>query len=269
MGLDIHKDIKKKLNYFIQTRKIPHIIFHGESGTGKRTILQDFISDIYYHDKELINLYVIYIDCGHGKGIKFIREELKFFARANIHNSQKLFKSIVLLNADKLTIDAQSALRRCIELFSNTTRFFIVVENKYKLLKPILSRFSEIYVSPPIILNEEVNLHNYLVNKTFDFNKIEYQRSISIKTLLKDITDKTTSIELIDRVNKLYNKGYSGIDLLNFLKNNIKDTNKRNRLFIIFNKVRKDIKNEKLAMFFLLNFTYLRNDYNLENISFM
>ena len=269
MGLDIHKDIKKKLNYFIQTRKIPHIIFHGESGTGKRTILQDFISDIYYHDKELINLYVIYIDCGHGKGIKFIGEELKFFARANIHNSQKLFKSIVLLNADKLTIDAQSALRRCIELFSNTTRFFIVVENKYKLLKPILSRFSEIYVSPPIILNEEVNLHNYLVNKTFDFNKIEYQRSISIKTLLKDITDKTTSIELIDRVNKLYNKGYSGIDLLNFLKKNIKDTNKRNRLFIIFNKVRKDIKNEKLAMFFLLNFTYLRNDYNLENISFM
>ena len=214
-------------------------------------------------------MYVIYIDCGHGKGIKFIREELKFFARANIHNSQKLFKSIVLLNADKLTIDAQSALRRCIELFSNTTRFFIVVENKYKLLKPILSRFSEIYVSPPIILNEEVNLHNYLVNKTFDFNKIEYQRSISIKTLLKDITDKTTSIELIDRVNKLYNKGYSGIDLLNFLKKNIKDTNKRNRLFIIFNKVRKDIKNEKLAMFFLLNFTYLRNDYNLENISFM
>ena len=269
MELNIHKDIKKKLDYFIHTRKIPHIIFHGETGTGKRTILQEFIRNIYDNDKELINLYVIYIDCGHGKGIKFIRDELKFFARANIHNSQKLFKSIVLLNADKLTIDAQSALRRCIELFSNTTRFFIVVENKYKLLKPILSRFSEIYVSPPLILNEEINLHHYLVNKTFDFNKIEYQKYISMKTLLRDINDKTTANELIDRVTKLYNKGYSGIDILNYIKKTIKDTNKKNRLLIIFNKIRKDIKNEKLAMFFLLNFTYLRNDYNLENISFM
>ena len=40
-------------------------------------------------------------------------------------------------NADKLTIDAQSALRRCIELFSHNTRFFIVVEDKNKLLRPI------------------------------------------------------------------------------------------------------------------------------------
>ena len=54
------------------------------------------------------------------------------------------FKSIVLFNADKLTIDAQSALRRCIEQFSHTTRFFIVVEEQSKLLKPIVSRFCNI-----------------------------------------------------------------------------------------------------------------------------
>jgi DNA polymerase III delta prime subunit len=36
-----------------------------------------------------------------------------------------------------LTIDAQSALRRCIEQFSFNTRFFIIIENKHKLLKPI------------------------------------------------------------------------------------------------------------------------------------
>ena len=85
-----------------------------------------------------------------GKGIKFIREELKFFAKSHINfKDGNLFKSIILSNADKLTIDAQSALRRCIELFSHTTRFFIIVEDKYKLLKPILSRFAEIYVSYP------------------------------------------------------------------------------------------------------------------------
>jgi len=269
MELNIHKNIKKKLDYFIQTRKVPHIIFHGENGTGKRTLLHNFIKDIYNHDKELMNLYVIYIDCGHGKGIKFIREELKFFARTNIHNSQKLFKSIVLLNADKLTMDAQSALRRCIELFSNTTRFFIVVENKYKLLKPILSRFSEIYVSPPLILNQETNLHTYLLNKTYDFNKLEYQKLITVKSIIKDLTENTSYNELIEKVDKLYNKGFSAIDILNHIKKNYKNKHRKNKILIVFNKIRKEIKNEKMLMFFLLNFVYLRNDYNLENISFM
>ena len=74
----------------------------------------------------------MYVDCGHARGIKFIREELKFFAKTNIHTSGDT-KSVILLNADKLTIDAQSALRRCIELFSKTTRFFIIIEDKFKL----------------------------------------------------------------------------------------------------------------------------------------
>jgi DNA polymerase III delta prime subunit len=39
LELDIHNDIKKKLDYFIKQKKIPHIIFHGEHGSGKRTIL--------------------------------------------------------------------------------------------------------------------------------------------------------------------------------------------------------------------------------------
>ena len=52
-------------------------------------------------------------------------EDLKFFSRSQINNQYgNNFKTIVLLNAGNLTIDAQSALRRCIEQYSNTTRFF-------------------------------------------------------------------------------------------------------------------------------------------------
>ena len=71
----------------------------------------------------------MYINCAHGKGIRFIRDELKFFAKTNIqHKNGNIFKSVILFNADKLTTDAQSALRRCIEQFSHTTRFFIVID---------------------------------------------------------------------------------------------------------------------------------------------
>ena len=147
--------IEKTLDGFMKNNKIPNILFHGEYGSGKKTILNNFLDKIYVDiDKEERKNYIMYINCSQGKGIDFIRDELKFFARTNIHNkTNHIFKSIILLNADKLTINAQSALRRCIELFSVNTRFFIVIENKQKLLKPILSRFCELYVPKPYIHN--------------------------------------------------------------------------------------------------------------------
>ena len=50
----------------------------------------------------------MFINCAHGKGIKFIRENLKFFAKTHINVEKGLIKSIVLFNADKLTVDAPS-----------------------------------------------------------------------------------------------------------------------------------------------------------------
>ena len=135
--LNIHNNIKKQLDWFIKNHQIPNILFHGENGSGKKTLLNLFINNIYNKNNVLINENVMYVECGKGKGIKFIRDELKYFAKSSVKNLS-LIKCIVLINADKLTIDAQSALRRCIELFSITTRFFIIVENKYKLLLPIL-----------------------------------------------------------------------------------------------------------------------------------
>ena len=45
-------------------------------------------------------------------------------------NEDSIFKSIILMNADKVTIDAQSANRRCTELCSHSTRFFVVDDSK-------------------------------------------------------------------------------------------------------------------------------------------
>ena len=141
----------------------------------------------------------MYVNCSHGKGIKFIREDLKFFAKTHINsNSGNIFKSIILLNADKLTIDAQSALRRCIELFSHNTRFFIVAEDKYNLMKPILSRFCEIYVPEPIVNDQIVNLYKYKLNEVFKMNNLKTQRlDILKKEILKSV-DKNISIKDIE-----------------------------------------------------------------------
>jgi DNA polymerase III delta prime subunit len=276
MNLNIHQTIKEKLSYFHKIHKIPNIIFHGPSGSGKRTIVNDFIHMIYDNNKEKIKNFTMYVNCAHGKGIKFIRDELKFFAKTHINsNGGDIFKSIILLNADKLTMDAQSALRRCIELFSHNTRFFIIIEDKYNLLKPILSRFCEIYVAEPEYNNEIINLYKYNIDEIFKMKDVKSQHLEKLKKLIeKTMSTKITLGELIKFSLKIYEKGYSAMDIMELLEKNKLLINKINNekkyeLLITYNKVRKEFRNEKLLILFILNFLFLSSELTLENISFM
>jgi replication-associated recombination protein RarA len=266
MSLVIHSDIISKLDNFIENKKIPNLIFHGSYGVGKKTILFNFIKNIYNNNSEYIKNYVMTVNCAHGKGIKFIREELKFFARTNIDLQEgNIFKSIILLNADKLTIDAQSALRRCIELFSHSTRFFIVVDDKYKLLKPILSRFCEIFIPEPKLNSDISNLHQYHLEKNFNITKENKKR----KTKFKTFFDKIKKENIISISEKLYEKGYSALDIINYI-NEMKISEEKKYEYLVFiQKIKKDFREEKLLIMNILNFILIRPDYNLENISFM
>ena len=274
--LNIHQKIKEKLDFFYTSHKIPNLLFHGTTGSGKRTIVSEFIHKIYDNDREKIKSLVMYVNCSQGKGIKFIRDELKFFAKTHINsNGGNTFKSIVLLNADKLTMDAQSALRRCIELFSHNTRFFIVAEDKYNLMKPILSRFCEIYVPEPVVNGNIINLYQYNLNNVFKMKEIKTNRLYLLKKeLIKNVTKKITIGNLMLLCTKLYERGYSGLDIINLLENHkfLETTitiEKRYELLISFNRVRKEFRNEKILILFILNFLFLSSELSLENISFM
>jgi DNA polymerase III delta prime subunit len=274
--LNIHQNIKEKLEYFYLKHKIPNIIFHGPSGSGKRTLVNEFIHKIYNNDKEKIKNFVMHVNCAHGKGIKFIRDELKFFAKTHINsNGGDVFKSVILLNADKLTIDAQSALRRCIELFSHNTRFFIIIEDKYNLLKPILSRFCEIHIPEPEYNNKTINLYKYNLNETFKMADIKKQRLEKLKKEIDKTFIKNVSLnDIVTFCNKLYEKGYCALDILEIIENDtlqiLKTSNERKyELLLAFNKIRKEFRNEKLIMLFIFNFLFLSLDVSLENISFM
>jgi len=67
MTLNIHKEIKEKLEYFYNNHKIPNIIFNGPSGSGKSTIVNEFINMIYENNKEKIKDFVMYVNCAHEK----------------------------------------------------------------------------------------------------------------------------------------------------------------------------------------------------------
>ena len=213
--------MQDKLDFFIKSKRIPNIIFHGEAGSGKKKILINFIHNIYNYNKEDIQQYVMFINCAFGKGIKFIRDDLKHFAKTNIHGQ---FKSIVLFNAEKLTVDAQSALRRCIEQFNFNTRFFIVTDDKFKLLKPILSRFSEIHVP-----------HQKKITT------VHPKFAELMQQLTPDTIFKTSSI--------MTEQAFSAIDLENYV--NHECTNKYKWL-MYYSKIKSEFRNETLLLYVLL-----------------
>jgi len=293
MTTQFHQNIHNKLDIFIKNRKIPNIIFYGPNGSGKTYILNRFIHQVYGGDKTAMKNYVMRANCAHGKGIRFIREELKFFAKTNIDlKDGAIFKSVILTNADKLTIDAQSALRRCIELFSSSTRFFIVVENKDSLLKPILSRFCDIYIPPPVFCGSTgdpdtgpaVNLHTYFADQACDTYKIIKAREPhTLQSLIQvhpsflsgagAVTAGPTReeyIKILDLSVLLYEQGYCALDVIEFvhLYPGMIEL-RRYELLIMFDKVRKEFRNEKLLLLFFLHFIVFRCKMSLENISFM
>jgi len=258
MSIHLHTAIYEKLDYFYKSNKIPHLLFHGASGGGKRTIVYHFLNQIYQGDHKKIKSNVMHVNCAHGKGIKFIRDELKFFAKSNVQsNTGVLFKTIVLLNADNLTIDAQSALRRCIELFSSNTRFFIIVENKNKLLNPILSRFCEIYVPEYVVDGKILNLHqlnkegnSFLCKNDLLFKYVSEQ----MENFLHNQSCKTHKFAL-DLANDLYENGASCLEIIQWIeKTDLILIEKKANLFMYFDEIKFEYRSEKLLMLCIFDF---------------
>lgn len=262
MTLNINSNIHNQLEYFNNTRKIPNIIIYGPSGGGKRTFVNKFIKLIYNNDIENINTFVMYENCSNGKGIQFVREDIKFFSKTNINNSQ-LIKTIILSNADKLTIDAQTALRRSIEIYSITTRFILIVEDKNKLINPIISRFCELYI--PLTLKYN-NLHKYFIDKLNKNKTVLTKKRYKLKLLLNNVKIKTYA-DVMDYSSKLYEKGFSSIDVINYIKES--KINNKDELILLFSKTKNLIRNEKLQIAIILNNLYLSSNISLENVLFM
>jgi hypothetical protein len=146
------------------------------------------------------------------------------------------------------------------------------VEDKYKLLRPILSRFCEIYISEPEYKGKQINLYKYNLEETFKLTDIKNQRTDWLKKeLQKSITQTISEIDLQLFVTKLYEKAYNALDLIQLIEDGQIDLTieKRYELLIAFNKVRKEFRNEKLLLMFILNFVFIDKETKLENISFM
>ena len=205
----------------------------------------------------------MYINCINGKGISFVRNEVKHFAKTNMNS--RYFKSIVLFMIDKLTLDAQSALRRCIELYNHNTRFFAVVQNKECLIQPLLSRFCDLYINLPIVNGVHINLHEYFrPNCQVALDGEAAAKNQIMNVLTNTLDDK----ECMAAAHLLYSKGVMGDDVMGFLETcGHYSVHERVLLRIYLRNVRKHIRLEEYFIYLLLYLCQIRRSTFLNNIS--
>ena len=235
--------MSKKINYFLKINKIPNLLIYGSSGVGKKTIVNDFVNKLYKNNEDK-HKYVLNINCGEGMGIKLIRDELKFFGKTVVQKNY--IKLIILYNGDKLTCDAQCALRRCIEIYSKNTRFIVILENKNKLMKPLISRFCEIFISSNINHYKKLKLNNSCDN---ELEKIIF-----------------TNKNLIDITEELYDNGYNIFDLIQYFKSK-NDVSNKNYYLVFIDIFRKNVLNEKIIIYFTIYLLKMRPSIELFNIN--
>jgi DNA polymerase III delta prime subunit len=261
----------QKLRDLYDNDSLPNLLLYGNNLVGKKTLLEELLIYIYKTNENIENNTLI-LNCSLGKGnIKFIRENLRFFANTITHKNITNFKSIILLNADSLTLDAQSALRRSIEIY-NHTKFFIVTANKSKIIKPILSRFSEIYCNDRNmeLINKSIKYNNS--NSNSNSTKFNNKLSLLIKILDSKLetlknenananenanesnNDYNINVLLLDYSSLIYNKGISANNLLDYFTARSNFKTDYNKFLFFFNIYKREIRVEEYLIYIILYF---------------
>lgn len=238
-----HKEIVNLLKNLRTLNRIPNLILYGPPGTGKTSIIHAYAKEIYGSKYKFM---ILELNCSDDRGINIVREQIKNFSstRSNLtkflineednnFSKENNIKLIILDEADALTYDAQYALRRVIEIYSNKTRFCFICNYLSKLIPAIQSRCQLLRFNPidreehfikltEIQYKENINIDEESKNKIISLSDGDMRKSLNLFQTLS-MSSKNIDIDII------YNMiGYpikeDRNNLINILKEN--DINK-------------------------------------------
>jgi DNA polymerase III delta prime subunit len=249
---EIDSDIITILNTLINMDNL-NILFIGDMGSGKTSLLNAVIKE-YYKDSSSTNNYndnILHINNLKEQGINYYRNDVKTFCQTN-SSIKKKKKIIVLDDIDLINEQSQQVFRNCIDKYSHNVHFISSCCNIQKVIESLQSRFMIIKIKPlqrenmykilykiknvtnlsitpeaeDFILNVSNNTAKTLINYMEKFKllneTITLKLAINVCTNISFCTFEEYTIliknkNLIEAINimyKIYDKGYSVMDIL-------------------------------------------------------
>ena len=130
------REIVKRVKAFVEQKNMPHLLFSGPAGVGKTTLALVIVKKMF---QDSWHQNFLELNASDERGIDIIRHKVKDFARTRAIGDVP-FKIIYLDECDALTREAQQALRRTMENYTQTTRFILSCNYSSKIIDPLQSR---------------------------------------------------------------------------------------------------------------------------------
>lgn len=191
-AIDVLKDALKSKN-------LPHLLFYGPPGTGKTSTILALAKQLF--GPNLYKSRVLELNASDERGIGVVRKKIKTFAKLVVSNPSNddlknypcpPFKIIVLDEVDSMTLDAQSALRRIMEIYTTVTRFCLISNYVTRILDPLISRCAK-FRFRSLINNDALEKLKYICDRELilldpNENVLQEILNISEGDLRKSIT---------------------------------------------------------------------------------
>ena len=150
--------LKEKVQQFLETGEVPHLLFFGKAGTGKTTLAKLIVNSIECDH--------IIINASDENNVDTVRNKVKGFASSM---GFKKWKIVILDEFDYMTPNAQAILRNLMETFSQHCRFILTCNYVEKVISPIRSRTQEFQIVPPTKKDVAVQISQILGNEEVTF----------------------------------------------------------------------------------------------------
>jgi DNA polymerase III delta prime subunit len=155
-----NETVKEKFSQFIKKGDVPQILLFGPAGTGKTSLAKLLTKNI--------DCDVMYINASDENSVDDVRTKMKGFACSAGFKSLKV---IILDEADRLSPEAQGALRNMTETYSGHTRFILTCNYVEKIIAPLSSRMQTFEIKPVSKKDVALKLVNILQTENVSFTQ--------------------------------------------------------------------------------------------------